>query len=67
MANLKIKLVKSLSGRNAKHIATANSLGLHKIGNETVQPDNPQTRGKIAKIGDEIADLGDLAAVTEEE
>ena len=41
MANLKIKLVKSLSGRNAKHIATANSLGLHKIGNETVQPDNP--------------------------
>ena len=46
MANLKIKLVKSLSGRNAKHIATANSLGLHKIGNETVQPDNPQTRGK---------------------
>ena len=45
MANLKIKLVKSLSGRNVKHIATANSLGLHKIGNETVQPDNPQTRG----------------------
>ena len=37
MANLKIKLVKSLSGRNAKHIATANSLGLHKIGNETVK------------------------------
>ena len=34
MANLRIKLVKSL-----------------KIGNETVQPDNPQTRGKIAKIG----------------
>ena len=60
MANLKIKLVKSLSGRNAKHIATANSLGLHKIGNETGQPDNPQTRGKIAKIGY-------LVAVTEEE
>ena len=32
MANLKIKLVKSLSGRNVKHIATANSLGPHKIG-----------------------------------
>ena len=26
-------------------------LGLHKIGNETVQPDNPQTRGKLAQIG----------------
>jgi len=51
MANLKIKLVKSLSGRLDKHIATAESLGLRKIGNETVQPDNPQTRGKIAKIG----------------
>ena len=30
------------------------------LGNETVQPDNPQTRGKIAKIGY-------LVAVTEEE
>jgi len=50
MANLKIELVKSLSGRMGKHIATANSLGLHKIGNKTVQPDNPQTRGKIAQI-----------------
>ena len=60
MANLRIKLVKSLSGRIDKHIATAYSLGLHKIGNETVQPDNPQTRGKIAKIGY-------LLQVTEEE
>ena len=60
MANLRIKLVKSLSGRIEKHIAPANSLGLHKIGNETVQPDNPQTRGKIAKIGY-------LLQVTEEE
>ena len=51
MANIKIKLVKSLNGRLDKHIATAHSLGLKKIGNETIQPDNPQTRGKIAKIG----------------
>ena len=51
MANLKIKLIKSLNGRNDNHIATAYSLCLHKIGNETVQPDNPQTRGKVAKIG----------------
>ena len=51
MANLKIKLVKSLNGRHDKHIATAHSLGLRKIGNETVQPDNEQTRGKIAQIG----------------
>ena len=47
---LKIELVKSLNGRNVKHIATADSLGLHKIGQTTVQPDNPQTRGKINQI-----------------
>ena len=51
MANMKIKLVKSLNGRHDKHIATAKSLGLSKIGSETIQPDNPQTRGKIAQIG----------------
>ena len=51
MANLKIKLVKSLNGRLEKQIATAASLGLRKIGDATVQPDNEQTRGKIAKIG----------------
>ena len=51
MANLNIKLVKSLNGRLEKHIATANSLGLRRIGDVTVQPDNAQTRGKITKIG----------------
>ncbi len=51
MAQLKIKLVKSLNGRLKKQIATAESLGLRKIGQETVQPDNEMTRGKIAKIG----------------
>ena len=50
MANLTIKLVKSLNGRLDKQVATANSLGLRKIGDVTVQPDNDQTRGKIAKI-----------------
>ena len=49
--NISVKLVKSLNGRHDKHIATAHSLGLRKVGNETVQPDNPQTRGKIAQIG----------------
>ena len=50
MAQLKIKLVKSLVGRKDDQIATAESLGLRKIGNETVQPDNAATRGKIATI-----------------
>ena len=51
MANLNIKLVKSLNGRLDKHIATAASLGLRKIGDTTVQPDNESVRGKIAQIG----------------
>ena len=51
MANLNIKLVKSLNGRIAKHKATAEALGLRKIGDTTVQPDNAATRGKIAHIG----------------
>ena len=51
MAKLKIKLVKSLNGRLKNQIATAESLGLRKIGQTTVQPDNEMTRGKIAKIG----------------
>ena len=51
MANLNIKLVKSLNGRLEKHIATAHSMGLRKIGYKSVQPDNDQTRGKIAQIG----------------
>lgn len=50
MANLEIKLKKSLSGRGKKQIATADSLGLRKVGDVTVQPDNEQTNGKINVI-----------------
>ncbi|MDE5619257.1 MAG: 50S ribosomal protein L30 [Ruminococcus sp.] len=45
-----IKLVKSLIGRKKDQIATAQSLGLKKIGDVTTQPDNEQTKGKINKI-----------------
>ncbi len=51
MANLRIELVKSLNGRLEKQVATAHSLGLRKIGDVTVQPDNEATRGKIAHSG----------------
>ena len=50
MADIKIKLTKSLIGSKKDQIATAKSLGLRKIGNVTVQPDNAQTQGKIKKI-----------------
>ena len=50
MEQIKIKLVKSLIGSKKDQIATAHSLGLRKIGDENIQPDNEQTKGKIAKI-----------------
>ena len=48
---LKITLVKSPISSLQKHIDTVKALGLRKIGQVTIQPDNTQTRGKIAKIG----------------
>lgn len=50
MGQVHIRLVKSLVGRKDDQIATADSLGLRKIGDDTVQPDNAATKGKIAKI-----------------
>ena len=47
---LKVKLVKSTIGSKKDQIATAQSLGLKKVGDTSVQPDNAQTRGKINKI-----------------
>ena len=43
MADVKITLKKP-------QIATAEALGLHKVGDTTTQPDNAQTEGKIKKI-----------------
>ena len=45
-----VRLVKSFEGRLDSQIITAKSLGLRKIGDVSVQPDNAATRGKIAKI-----------------
>lgn len=50
MAEVTIKLKKSLVGCKKDQIATANSLGLRRIGQQTTQPDNAATKGKIAKI-----------------
>ena len=49
-ACLQVKLIKSTIGSKKDQIATAEALGLHKIGDEKIQPDNAQTRGKITKI-----------------
>jgi large subunit ribosomal protein L30 len=47
---LQIKLVRSLIGSQKDQIATAQSMGLRKIGDCVSQPDNVATQGKVAKI-----------------
>ena len=49
-ACLKVKLIKSTIGSKKDQIATAHALGLKKVGDVSVQPDNAQTRGKINKV-----------------
>ncbi|MEG0133662.1 50S ribosomal protein L30 [Clostridium sp.] len=50
MAKIKITLVKSLIGRKKNHIATANALGLKKIGKTIEHEDTPQIKGMIKKV-----------------
>jgi large subunit ribosomal protein L30 len=47
---LKIKLVKSLCGASKTQKATAQALGLNKVGHTVEQKDNPATRGMINKL-----------------
>ena len=50
MADIQITLKKSLIGSKKDQIATAHTLGLRKIGDSSVQPENPQTAGKMKKL-----------------
>ena len=50
MSKVRITLKKSLIGRKANQIATANSMGLRKINDTTVQELNDATQGKINVI-----------------
>ena len=48
---MKVKLIKSLIGSKKDQLATAHALGLFNVGDIAQQPDNPQTQGKVKKIG----------------
>ena len=50
IAKLRVTLVKSLIGRKKDHIATANALGLKKIGKTVEKEETPQIKGMIKKI-----------------
>jgi large subunit ribosomal protein L30 len=49
-STITIKLVKGTIGCKKDQIATVEALGLKKIGDETIQPDNASTKGKIKKV-----------------
>jgi large subunit ribosomal protein L30 len=50
LSKIKVTLKKSLIGRKKDHIATANALGLSKIGKTMEHNDTPQVRGMVKKI-----------------
>lgn len=64
---LKITLVRSPIGYNKRQKRTAEALGLRRLNQSVIQPDNSAIRGMVKKIGhlvivEEVAD----SAVTEE-
>jgi len=50
MANLKITLVKSPIGAIPKQRATIEAMGLKKMHQTVILPDNDATRGQIQKV-----------------
>ncbi len=50
MARIEIKLVRSLSGRPETHRAVVRSLGLRRLNQTVIQPDNERVRGMVRKI-----------------
>ena len=50
MATCKVTLVKSTIGRKDDQIATVEALGLKKIRDEKIHPDNAAIRGMITKV-----------------
>jgi len=47
---LKISMIKSMNGRPEKHRKVLRSMGLEKMHRVVELPDNPATRGMIAKV-----------------
>jgi large subunit ribosomal protein L30 len=47
---LRVKLVKSTSGRAARHKACVSGLGLRRINHSVVVADTPENRGMINKV-----------------
>ncbi len=49
-SQIRIVQVKSSIGTKPKHKGALRALGLGRIGNEKIMPDNKHTRGMIARV-----------------
>jgi large subunit ribosomal protein L30 len=52
---LRIKLTKSPIGYSERQKRTVKALGLGKMNSSSLQPDNPQIRGMVKKVGHLVA------------
>lgn len=50
MKKLRVKLIKSPIDRMQRHKLTLLALGLRKLGQESILPDNPQVRGMVRQV-----------------
>ncbi len=50
MKRLRVKLVKSPIDRMKRHKATLRALGLRRLGQVKILPDNPQVRGMVRQV-----------------
>jgi len=64
--SLKITLVKSTIGQKQNQKDTARALGLRKMNQTVVRPDNPQMRGMVFTI-QHLIKVEELAATSEGE
>lgn len=47
MKKIKVRLIRGLAGKPEKHIKAVKSLGLRKVGDVRILPDNQMVRGNI--------------------
>jgi len=50
LKKLRVKLIKSPIDRMQRHKLTLLALGLRKLGQESILPDNPQVRGMVRQV-----------------
>jgi len=50
VSQLKITLIKSPISSKKKHVLTVKALGLRKIGQTVIHPDNPCMRGMVTAV-----------------